>query len=550
MNKVCIFAYKILTMKTNLLFLFLIFPAFVFAQSGMDINYSKLVKKSDFLKSTNAVIQTLDSTVAFDYTGGIWVHDWKKTINGRHWSGLPYEWKNYNYNSTTMTWDIRGVERITYYSDEESDMEKYWSKPYNSFINDWDPDTLTFYNYTGYISKQFQAPIMKGDYIQKSYDYVTNSYTNGIKYVIKNLNDTLYDYYVGYSYNAAQNNWEPTMKFEFVYDQNHYMQKQKMLAWNNSTQQFENNNQGYYIFTNGQITQTISQSWTGAAWQNSDKDEYAYDANGKRTLERDYDWNSVTQAWDQKSQIIYIYSNNLVVERIDQTWNSGTSSWDNVSRYVYSYDVNGNQITQRRDDWVSGAWRYNNRHSYTYNSSNKCTQDLYEIWNSVTSVWENDAKYTYTYNTAASETSYLCQYWNSGTSLWENQYQYTTNYDANNNKIYYDYSHWDNIGGIWIYHWKENYYWSTFDANSISDMENDLLNVFPNPSNGLIEVDSKNLECESLRILDAGGNLVSVINTADGAKHVVNLRQNGAGLYYFEFVGRNGESHTKKVVVN
>lgn len=537
-------------MKTNLLFFLLIFPFFVFAQSGMDINFDKLIKKSDFLKNTNAIVQTLDTTINSDYVSGVWVYDWKKTINGRHWNGLPYEWKAYSFNTGTDMWNINSVERITYNSNSEQDIDKYLIKPYNSFINDWDPDTAVFYNYTGYVSHQIQQPIMEGIYMQKSYNSVTNSYTSGIKYVITNLYDTLYDYFLGYTFDPSSNAWKIDLKNVFTYDQNHYLQCQKSLDWNSTDQEFVNNRQTWYVFNNGNATQLISQGWTGTVWLNDDKDEYSFDSNGNRTSSRDYNWNNGTNSWDMNTQTLYTFVNNLLVESVSQTWNSGTSTWDNTYRTVNSYDVNGNQITQRQDSWVSGAWQYSSRNSYTYDSGNHVTLNLYELWDNIGSAWRNNNKYTYTYNLAGLETNYLAQVWNSVTLVWVNQNQYTTNYDVNNNKIYYAFSNWDEVGGTWIFSWKYDYYWSTFDANSVSDMENEVVSVFPNPNDGLVEVDSKNLKCEMLRITDANGRVISEINTTDASRHVVNLRQYGSGLYYFQFIEHNGESNTKKVVVN
>lgn len=459
----------------------MIVPFFAMSQTGINLGDVKPIKKSDFLKNDKAIVQTLDSTVAWVYDGGAWEYSWKSLIVARHWlTGLPYEWNRFDFSTTENKWLKRNQELITYNSDDQADVEKYLVYPYNSFTNSWAPDTVFFTHTSGYYSKQLQQEVYTGDYISQNYLYLTNAVAGGSKYRIYNYQDSLYDYYFYYNRNTTTESWDLLGKTDFSYDQNNVLYNMRSYQWDNVNKEFVNSGQTFYQYENYNPIQIVSQSWNGSMWVNNDRDEYEYDANSNRTLAIDYEWNSVTNAWEYYSKYTYTYVNNKVMEKVYQRWNSGTASWDNDYRYIYAYDSNGNIITEREDEWSGGVWEFYERNTYTYDGT-LLTQRLYEYWDAVGSTWINGNKNVYTYNSAGFETSYLYQTYNSGTSSWVNSQRNISDYDANNNRIYYDFAYWDNVGGTWVYDYKNNYYWSQYDANAVSELENKMVDIFPNP---------------------------------------------------------------------
>lgn len=136
-----------------------------------------------------------------------------------------------------------------------------------------------------------------------------------------------------------------------------------------------------FSYTGGNITEILEESWSGSAWENSQKQMLSYDGNGRLT-------EMITQEWDGVS-------------------------WLNEEKETFSYDAQGRLESQA--DYVDtlGSWENDNRSTYVYAvpNGNGMKIDYYdaEIGNGTS--WANDHRYEFYYDGA--EPQYALGYpWN------------------------------------------------------------------------------------------------------------------------------------------
>lgn len=528
----------------------LLIPAFAFGQ-GLNINSSGNIKtQTDFVNKSKALVQVMDSIYYYDYSGGMWKTVGKKCIQSRHWGtyGLPNEWFTYSFDESANKWSLWVYEHYTYLSDTAELVNTYTAKSYNSFILDWNIDTTANIDFTGYHSRQYNEDVYENTFQARSYDYSTNNFSNGIKYKFHLVMDTLYDYVDVYNYNSASCGWDKSAKYTYFYDSNGFSQKKLAQLWNASGSNYTNDNQVFYSWQNGDLIQQVTQNWNGSSWDNDEKNYYEYDVNHNINLQTKSVWDAINDEWLYDYKNAYVYSGHLLSERIFSDWNVGLNMFVDVSRYTYTYDSHGNRLSVHRDNWSGSAWVNYSRTTYTYNSTDFVTLILEENWNSSTSTWVNNQREVNTYDGNNNKTQYLLQYWDNGTMAWRNGVKDDYVYDSNNNKLQYIYATWNIPSSIWDYQTRTDYYYSAFDATSITELFSNKLSVFPNPTNGEITIDSREINANQIVISDMSGRVVyDESNPVSG--RTINLRSYGTGIYNISVTDEAGDIRTSKVVV-
>ncbi len=87
-----------------------------------------------------------------------------------------------------------------------------------------------------------------------------------------------------------------------------------------------------------------------------------------------------------------------------------------------------------------------------------------------------------------------------------------------------------------------------YDIVTATDIDNDNnINVFPNPSNGLITVDSKKIKLESIEIVDITGKIVYSQNI-DSEYTTIDLSNKENGLYIIKFISDN-KTYSKRIMI-
>jgi len=89
-------------------------------------------------------------------------------------------------------------------------------------------------------------------------------------------------------------------------------------------------------------------------------------------------------------------------------------------------------------------------------------------------------------------------------------------------------------------------------AESIMSSSQDLaftnLNVYPNPSNGIINIDGLSDEIKSITVFDMYGKIISAIPRT-GENEILDLHAYSSGIYLVQLLSDSNEILTKKIVV-
>ncbi len=486
------------------------------------------------VRNVNAIVQVLDSTIDYVYNSG-WEFTEKEITTVRHWeSGFPYEKIAYFYDAGV--WNEFIKYHLEWY---DSVMYKmYTVLPWNSFLLDWGNDTIMHYCFTNYESTQLG--MMYNDIsFMMAYDFNTNQLTGGGKIIPVMYNDTLYEKYYVYDYNDASGIWEPGAKYQFTYTTEGLVQTLLHQDYNSATSLYENVDHKFFAYSGTDKLIEVNQNWITDHWENDSKIEYTYNASNQNEYKISYTWDNVNDEWDIVDRHVYTYSGNDLTIDAYQVYNG--SSYNNSYRLVYTYDGNGNVLT-RRQDLYPGSWEYNSLLEYTYNSNNDRLTLKSSNW--IGGAWVNSYLYTYTYNSNFDLTEQLYQTWSG--SAWVNVDKYENTYDAYYNRTEHVFSTWS--GSAWEYDNKTEYYWSQYDANGISELFNSSMNVFPNPSSGLINIDQVDDHFNMLSVYDESGKIV-MTKEINGHHEMINLKQFGTGIFIITLSNEFGESESRKLMV-
>lgn len=537
-------------MKTKLLLLALFICPFTVLGQSTYTPPSKPELRTDYVKNTNVLIQVLDSMYSYDYVTGAWEAVYKRCIQSRHWgtNGLPNEWHMSVFNKSLNDFELKVYEHYTYQNDTAEDVKEYLVKSYNTNINDWNSDSMYYYNLTGYYNSQFNEVVFRDVFISKGYDYTTNNYLYGSMARFTLKDDSLYDQVLSYGLNTASNQWVASARTKYEYNANNYLQKRLNQNWSVADEAFINDNQSFYIFQNGKMTQRVDQSWNGSSWENFIKVNNEFGTANELLSETDYTWDGVNSVWLPTYRTTFTYTTGLVTMRYVEQWDDMLDMWVEFRRTGYGYNASSLITLQTTENWTGTSWQYDSRYTYSYNSNDQTTLELEEEWDAVSSSWVNVYKYSYTYDGNNNLSGYLEQNWDDVSSAWRNFLKDEYTYDSNDNNTVYTNSDWDTGTNSWLYDYKLEFYYSQFDATSVNDIVGSSFGIYPNPSNGLISIDMRGNSFISITITDATGRVVIQDNEGHIAP-LIDLHQYGAGMYIITMKDDTGKIQTGKIIV-
>ncbi|WP_192823091.1 T9SS type A sorting domain-containing protein [Rufibacter sp. LB8] len=264
-------------------------------------------------------------------------------------------------------------------------------------------------------------------------------------------------------------------------------------------------------YTNGVLTQEISQRHEGQAWLDVEKNKYTYHSSGKlaehvqyqfkdgawveisRTI-REYAPDSnlpismvvqerQTDAWVNKTRHSDLFWNAAALQtgqhkldgRTIQEWRNG--AWVNASRTATVYQANGSS-TVTSDAWVNAAWQNSTRKVLLYDAEGKLTQDLLEVWaNNRWSIISGE-KITYVTNTDGDITERLIQ-------------RYDTNPESATAGTFQN-------AERWVY---DNYHTITSSKEFLARQ----VEVYPNPVTSKFAIKTDQAAGATVRVLTLGG---------------------------------------------
>ena len=344
-------------------------------------------------------------------------------------------------------------------------------------------------------------------------------------------------YILDYEWNGTA--WDTSGLASYEYDGNQNVTKVRFQSWGGTA--WVNGSQFLFTYNMDDFLDTLTfQFWGGSAWDNFYRNISEYDISGNLTSETTQ---TFAVDWENSSKTVLEYDGdgNRTIFRT-QDW--FMNDWLNSFQFVYGFDQNNNEISQLKQDWYNGDWEDGYRITNTYNVDNDLTLTLREDWNGIN--WINNFQDIYEYIPSAI-TIITSQYWD-GTD-WINEFRFDEFNDQFENIIYTNNLEWD--GSDWVNTDQMFFYYEIIISNKDLEKQSADLQVFPNPSNGILMLDLSELEIRNtnLRIYNTLGQLQHFQSVMDGTeKFQLILPQLGNGIFQLQ-VESNNQLFTKAIQI-
>ncbi len=142
--------------------------------------------------------------------------------------------------------------------------------------------------------------------------------------------------YTHESWNAPQQQWVLDTRDTLVYNDSGLLSNQTEVARDSLGEYVNRINRVFTWAGVGHPSEVITQSWNGSQWQNSYKEDYAYDSLGNDTAYVYSRWGGA--AWQNMNKTASTYdSSGNILQSLRLVWNSGNGSWDNSQRGRWVY---------------------------------------------------------------------------------------------------------------------------------------------------------------------------------------------------------------------
>jgi len=365
--------------------------------------------------------------------------------------------------------------------------------------------------------------------------------------------------------------------FKKTYSYNSHNAVDTIIAFSLENDIWLNYARKIFLYNNQEKVEFIYQEiWNSNTWNKNSKQEFVYNNQQQILYHIDYSWNDTETRFLETRKISNIYNpSNYLVNVVYYDWNSLINNWEEGYRRIIEVDANGNKLSEYTKYKVDDDWYYGNKTLYTYTNSQLLSDSTTCLWDADNSIWINLYNYKFEHNDEGLVSKYTFQSWDSDSESWisssyrdyfYDEYEKPTeiNYylwsDILNNweltkEIEYIYNQRGNIVQLseqlldqasneWFYVYKVNYYLSEVSL-SIDKQEKIFYTVYPNPSNGIIAIESfnKNIKQNYLEIFNIHGVLILSYKFQKGIH--VDLSNYPKGTYIIYINHR----YTRKILV-
>ncbi len=233
----------------------------------------------------------------------------------------------------------------------ENGATHYFTKfPWNSELNDWAADTLTFYE------KNENGDLL--DIFRRAWDYQDNEFI-----------------FTDFAYYSKR----------YTYD----LDQEGKRVWADIRR---------YNYDTGE-------------WNIDGREFYSYESDGLSYEVLGQSWDTLGNFWRDKYKFLYtLNEDGQAVERVYQKYDlnsQGEYEWQTSSSYTKEYDDDGNLIDYILYSYSTGSPVPFRRHTYEYDADNNLLLDVYDKWDADTEDWVNYERREYTYDENGNELSYL-----------------------------------------------------------------------------------------------------------------------------------------------
>lgn len=238
------------------------------------------------------------------------------------------------------------------------------------------------------------------------------------------------------------------------------------------------------------------------------KIEYKYDNKANTILETYYHWDSNINKWlvNKKYECQYNVNN---LSWFSYYWNSVTDMWERNRKYECQYDDDDNSTCHSFYwDTTLNLWVEDEQHEDKYPNDDEY-QDEYPQDEYPQDEYPNEYQYPfeyqYAYDVNNNLKSVIINGWNGITNTWEEYRKSEYQYDGNNNLTLETY-YLKEVGNAWTKISTSQYYNSPLTVNSITQVEEQFVTVFPNPARDCIIV--RGIAESTITVFNLSGGII------------------------------------------
>lgn len=270
----------------------------------------------------------------------------------------------------------------TYSYNDIGEVADYLMRNWVSNDSVWENSSMAFYFYNSNNLKEQKIVKSWNDSIWNNSTKNEYSYTTG----------GFLDRYIYYSWDDLLEQWEKSAKYIYDYDDQDNWTYYEKQTWDEDSLSWISSYRFVYTWENGLQTQYVRQSWgvTLEQWENNNQSVYEYTQEGKFKNETQYVWSG--DEWENSTYIYFIFDENqYVIEKIYQSWDKDSADWQDGVRYTYENNQSGNPTEIIYQVWNSG-WSDQFRYLYEYDDWGSLVEEKWQDWNS--GQWKNDFRIT------------------------------------------------------------------------------------------------------------------------------------------------------------
>ena len=219
-----------------------------------------------------------------------------------------------------------------------------------------------------------------------------------------------------------------------------------------------------------------------------------------------------------------------------------TGVMEKSSRTAYQYNASGGRTAEINSKWNGTSWVDEDKTEYTYNAAGDVSVEIESTWNGT--AWEEKWKDENTYGTtnfsdvAFPQIDFIMDIFSSFLNLMGIQESFDFSYI----KVITGVNSFEMVNGSWKNTEKTAFYYSGGTSTNISEFENSVVNVYPNPASEAVNFSWKgNHEALSLQIYQITGAKVIEQTVYSGRPVSISHLENGVYLYKL----LNGQQNVK-----
>jgi len=276
------------------------------------------------------------------------------------------------------------------------------------------------------------------------------------------------------------------------------------------------------VISNNQLNTSTTTIYPTPTTTKQFKSSFEYNAFGKLKSQLLQERNN-SELWQNTQMFLwyYLHDTNLIASQRSKIWDSTNGKWENKDLLVNIYNIDNKLIEEISYFWKSMFWAYDVKYEYKYDEaglllSKSLSLPIYNKWRNTTVI-----NYTNTLNSKEQKIESVFGFWGGN----EGEYVSTFTPYMFNNELVIQKAMKINV----LYTDKT----TDFDKN-----KQNLIRIFPNPSDGIFYFDTQKHNVKSWVLYNAQGSIVKEMNTLNYSG-VIDITPLPKGIYILKAKTQN-----------